>query len=64
MIWTILVLLTVWASPCYAEELDEGKLNDTFVVEGKVLVTGVKASEWIPHTRILVDGGAFVGFLR
>ncbi|XP_038056820.1 ER membrane protein complex subunit 7-like [Patiria miniata] len=64
MLRTFLFVLVLWVSPCLMEEAEDSKVNDTFVIEGKVLVTGVKASEWIPHTRVLVDGGQYVGFLR
>ncbi|XP_022086881.1 ER membrane protein complex subunit 7-like [Acanthaster planci] len=64
MLRTLILVLTMWACPCFMEETEDNKVNDTFTIEGKVLVTGVKAAEWLPHTRILVDGGQYVGFLR
>ncbi|XP_072016980.1 endoplasmic reticulum membrane protein complex subunit 7-like [Amphiura filiformis] len=50
-----------------AEEVgEETKHNETFSIEGKVMVAipGVKISEWLPLTRILVDGGNYVGFFK
>ncbi|XP_002741059.1 endoplasmic reticulum membrane protein complex subunit 7-like [Saccoglossus kowalevskii] len=38
--------------------------QETYKIEGKVSVSGAKSQEWVPHTRILVDGGLFIGFLK
>lgn len=38
--------------------------NELFTIEGKASVPGMKASEWIPATKILIDGGTYQGFLK
>lgn len=35
-----------------------------FVVNGNVSVPNVTFTEWLPFTKILVDGGDFQGFLK
>ena len=35
-----------------------------FTVEGKVAIPQSLDLEWIPQTRILVDGGKYLGFLK
>ncbi|PIK43169.1 putative ER membrane protein complex subunit 7-like [Apostichopus japonicus] len=50
-----------------AEEIvDDAKkvANELYIVEGKASVPGVKSSEWVPLTKILIDGGNFQGFLK
>lgn len=48
------------------ETSDSGKraANEVFVVEGKASVPGVKPSEWVPLTRLLIDRAEFQGFLK
>ncbi|XP_077984350.1 endoplasmic reticulum membrane protein complex subunit 7-like [Glandiceps talaboti] len=46
----------------FAEE--EPQSEETYRIEGKVSVAGTKAQEWLPGTRIMVDGGQYVGFLK
>ncbi|XP_070552561.1 endoplasmic reticulum membrane protein complex subunit 7-like [Ptychodera flava] len=43
---------------------DEPQSEETYKIEGRVSVSGAKAQEWLPGTRILVDGGQYIGFLK
>lgn len=64
--YCVVIISCIFVKPELAEEVDESKQNETFSIEGKVMVgvPGIKVSEWLPLTRILVDGGQFIGFLR
>ena len=43
-----------------SELLDSG----TFKIEGKVEITTARDKDWIQNTKILVDGGQYVGHLK
>jgi hypothetical protein len=45
-----------------AEELPE--VEDLYKIEGKVAIQGAKIEDWGHHTRILVNGGEYAGFVR
>lgn len=47
---------------CCAEQIDT--VASTFRIEGKVEVLSARDKEWMTNTRILVDGGEYLGFLR
>lgn len=38
--------------------------GDRFKIEGRAIVPGVKAQDWVSTARVLVDGEDYVGFLR
>ena len=40
----------------------EGDILQT--IEGRVQVEGETASEWVPRTKVVVDGGQYYGFLK
>ncbi|KAJ8027729.1 ER membrane protein complex subunit 7-like [Holothuria leucospilota] len=64
---TILCILTRLFLLAYGEDtVDSAKKNpnELFTIEGKASVPGMKASEWIPATKILIDGGNYQGFLK
>ena len=50
-------------SGCNSESEDNNGLS-RYKVDGKVVVPFTADQEWIGNTRILVDGGEFLGFLK
>ncbi|XP_071949627.1 endoplasmic reticulum membrane protein complex subunit 7-like [Antedon mediterranea] len=59
----LVICLGVFQVKC--EDTDEDNNSNTYyTIEGKVIISGAKLLEWLPETRILVDGGAYVGFMR
>ena len=44
------------------DEVDSSAM--LYKIEGKVQVMDVPLSDWAPHTKVIVDGGRFVGFLK
>jgi len=59
----ISILLIFFCSQCFAE-LEEINTNNRFKIEGKVVVPFTSDSDWIGSTTVLVDGGAFLGFVK
>lgn len=53
-------------SCCFTEsEPGPGAGNgDRFKIEGRAVVSGVKAQDWVSSARVLVEGGEYIGFLR
>ena len=47
-----------------AIESDEFPNNHKYKIDGKVTVPFSNDQEWLSTTRILVDGGEFIGFLK
>ena len=43
---------------------DENQSSGRYQIEGKVTVPFVNNKDWIPATRILIDGGEYLGFLK
>ncbi|XP_072170777.1 endoplasmic reticulum membrane protein complex subunit 7-like [Diadema setosum] len=62
--WISFVIFS--CSLCYgqAQDAEEEKQMETFKIEGKVSVPGVKPAEWLPSIQVLVDGGQFIGFVK
>lgn len=63
MLPSLFMLLCSISVPCIFAEEDTHS-PETYMIEGKISVSGVKSQEWVPHTRIVVDGGLFIGFLK
>jgi len=61
LVFTTMVTLTVGAV-----ELDQGLPSSPqfFTVEGKVSIPQSLQMDWVIHTRVLVDGGKYLGFLK
>lgn len=38
--------------------------GDSFKIEGRAIVPGVKTQDWVSAARVLVEGEEYVGFLR
>lgn len=62
-----LIVLTVlgFALPVTtAVSIDEDVVSDRHVIEGKVIPPEIASPEWLTSTRIIVNGGEQLGFLR
>ncbi|XP_013785804.1 ER membrane protein complex subunit 7-like [Limulus polyphemus] len=62
--YIIAVLLIVQTSLVNIAQADEDLIGDTYSIDGKVVPPDSASSEWLVNTRILVNGGEHVGFLR
>lgn len=50
---------------CFSNiDSDDGPSSDRYQIEGKVVNPLTNDQDWIANTRILVDGGEFLGFLK
>lgn len=56
-----LICISIRISPVTC---DEEVVPDKHVIEGKVVPPEIATSEWLTSTRILVNGGEQLGFLR
>lgn len=45
-------------------EVEEINDNQRYKIEGKVVVPLTTDQDWMSHTRILIDGGEYLGFLK
>ena len=60
-VWQILIIVSI----VYVKsETDEPKSDQLFKIEGKISVPYAMEQEWVANTRVLVDGGKYIGFLR
>jgi len=55
--------LILWLGGCKSEK-EEPETNQKFHIDGKVVVSFQADPEWISTTRILVDGGQYLGFVK
>jgi len=55
-------LLLVLVDTSTEDEVDSSAM--LYKIEGKVQVGNVPLSDWAPHTKVIVDGGRFVGFIK
>ncbi|XP_060772110.1 ER membrane protein complex subunit 7 [Neoarius graeffei] len=61
------VLQSAFVLSCCLAELEPGPgagNGDRFRIEGRAIVSGVKAQDWVSSARVLVEGGEYIGFLR
>ncbi|XP_028397615.1 ER membrane protein complex subunit 7-like [Dendronephthya gigantea] len=59
----IFIFLNIYIKYCLGEdEIEES--NARHFIEGKVVIQGDKLPEWTSETRVLVNGGEYVGFLK
>ena len=58
-----LFLFNWQTSQGYAADVDEVQEASEFKIEGRVFVN-TKDKEWTLNSRVLVDGGQYLGFLR
>ncbi|XP_061163944.1 ER membrane protein complex subunit 7-like [Saccostrea echinata] len=59
-----LINLMIFSSVLCIDDSIESEGNDRFKIEGKVTMTDARNSDWIGVTRVLVDGGDYVGYIR
>lgn len=61
------VLQSAFVLSCCSVESEPGPgagNGDRFKIEGRAIVSGVKAQDWVSSARVLVEGGEYIGFLR
>lgn len=51
-------------SPICGDDSIDTEGADRFKIEGKVTLTDARNSDWLGVTRVLVDGGDYIGYLR
>jgi len=65
---TTLVILFTVSHSAGAIDTDDGSTNQggsaRYRIEGRVLVTQAVDQEWISNTRVMVDGGHYLGILK
>lgn len=59
----IVVLLAV-LNVIICQEISDLEGTGLFRIDGKVDLVSHRDKEWLTSTRVLVDGGEFVGYLR
>lgn len=62
-----IVLQSAFVLSCCSLESEPGPSagnGDRFKIEGRAIVSGVKAQDWVSLARVLVEGGEYIGFLR
>lgn len=65
VIWVTLSLLTVISNALDdTNDIIELENSDRFKIEGNVDLVSAKDKEWLSWTRVLVDGGDYIGLLR
>lgn len=50
--------------PGVSSDGEENSGNQKYKIDGKVAVPFTNDQEWLTSTRILVDGGEYIGFLK
>lgn len=69
---SVLILLFVPQCICQVKQSSsqgdpspqKGDPQKLYTIEGRIEVTGVDIKIWAPKTRILIDGGRYVGYLK
>lgn len=70
MMWTefisrvVTLVVAVVATAAAAADSDQGQSPQFFTIEGKVAIPQSLNFDWITQSRILVDGGKYLGFLK
>lgn len=61
----------LFAVSCAYSDIESGPGNsvtqtngDRFKIEGRAVVPGMKAQDWISTARVLVEGEEYIGFLK
>ncbi|KAK2178026.1 hypothetical protein NP493_565g02013 [Ridgeia piscesae] len=57
-------MIAVWTLQFCSSKAQEASDDSKFKLEGKVTVPFTSSQDWIATTRILLDGGQFLGFLK
>jgi len=57
-IYTLLLFVSISTE----DEVDSSVM--LYKIEGKVQVMDIPLSDWAPYTKVIVEGGRFVGFLK
>lgn len=63
VILSIINFFLVFSPICGDDSIDT-ESTDRFKIEGKVTLTDARNSDWLGVTRVLVDGGDYIGYLR
>ena len=71
MDWLSLYILPFIVSICLrfghvlgSDVIQDGDSADRFKIDGKIDLTVAKDKDWMTQTRVLVDGGEYLGYLR
>lgn len=59
-----LTFVSLFLSKGCNSESEENTNESRYKIDGKVVVPFTADQEWIGNTRILVDGGDYLGFVR
>ncbi|RMX36994.1 endoplasmic reticulum membrane protein complex subunit 7-like [Pocillopora verrucosa] len=62
-IYVVLMILNILPNVRQADGNSDESL-ERYKIDGKVTIQGFKPADWISQTRILVDGGSYIGFLK
>ena len=62
---TFLIIFPLLVGELAKCDSDIEEINDEkFKIEGRVSIPNTVDNEWVSTTRVLVDGGQYLGFLR
>ncbi|KAJ7372100.1 ER membrane protein complex subunit 7 [Desmophyllum pertusum] len=64
--YSVLVYLTLFILPNTRRTSGSNveETHERYKIDGKITIQGFKPADWVSQTRILVDGGNYVGFLK
>lgn len=60
----VLMVFTILPNVWQADGNTSEESLERYKIDGKVFIQGFKPADWISQTRILVDGGNYIGFLK
>lgn len=65
-LYSILVYLVLLILPntCRTSGNNGEESSERYKIDGKITIQGFKPADWISQTRVFVDGGNYVGFLK
>ena len=61
---SLLILPVLWVIGTCESEIEESYVPQKFKIEGKVSIPNTVSNDWVSTTRVIVDGGQYLGFLR
>ena len=62
-LYYLVLLLPAVGISCQSD-IEETQAQNKFKLEGKVSIPNTMNNDWVSTTRVLVDGGQHLGFLR
>ena len=64
--YSLYIIVLALETICLAyNDVEEGSTtNSLYKIEGKVSVSLTNDAEWVGTSRVLVDGGEYIGFLK